>query len=215
MSKTGEVEWSEEVYRIFRRDPEEFTPQIDSIMALSPWPEDHERDQELINRALSNREQGCYEQRFLRPDGSTGYYYSTFQGIYDDAGELVAIKGTVQDITERKQAEGELASAKSFLDTIVDMSPFAMWVADPEGTVIRTNRSLRQTLNLTGRADPRHIQRPRRRKSGETGRHAQVRDVFKEHNRRVSVFPGRRPRPEMWLSKAGEICTSTYPCFRC
>ncbi|MFX0070006.1 MAG: PAS domain S-box protein, partial [Candidatus Hermodarchaeota archaeon] len=40
--KTGEVKWSEEVYNIFRLDPKEFTPQIDSILALSPWPEDHQ-----------------------------------------------------------------------------------------------------------------------------------------------------------------------------
>jgi len=36
--KTGKVEWSDEVYRIFHLDPETFTPHIDSILALSPWP---------------------------------------------------------------------------------------------------------------------------------------------------------------------------------
>ena len=54
-----------------------------------------------------------------------------------------------QEESECTLAEEELASAMSFLDTVVDMSPFAMWVADPDGTIIRTNRSLRETLNLT------------------------------------------------------------------
>ena len=36
--RTGEVEWSDEVFEIFERDPATFTPQIDSIQALSPWP---------------------------------------------------------------------------------------------------------------------------------------------------------------------------------
>ncbi|MEZ4444503.1 MAG: PAS domain S-box protein [Polyangiaceae bacterium] len=107
--RTGDVQWSEEVFKIFRLDPETFTPQIDSILALSPWPEDNQRDQELIQRAVESREPGSYEQRFLRPDGSIGYYASTFQGIYDEAGELTAMQGTVQDITERKQAEEERA----------------------------------------------------------------------------------------------------------
>ena len=40
--RSGIVEWSEEVYNIFHLDPKEFTPQIDSILALSPWPEEHE-----------------------------------------------------------------------------------------------------------------------------------------------------------------------------
>ncbi len=114
--QTGDVEWSEQVYRIFRLDPREFTPRIDSILALSPWPEDHERDQELIRRAMESGEQGSYEQRFLRPDGSIGYYYSTFQGLYGDDGALVAIRGTVQDITERKQAEAALRESQAKLE---------------------------------------------------------------------------------------------------
>lgn len=103
--RTGGVEWSDEVYKIFRLDPKSFTPRIDSILALSPWPQEHARDQELIHRAVANHEKGTYEQRFLRPDKSIGYYQSTFQGKYDEHGNLVTIIGTVQDITERKQAE--------------------------------------------------------------------------------------------------------------
>ena len=103
--KTGDVEWSEEVYKIFRLDPKEFTPHIDSIQALSPWPEDHQRDKELIKRATENYDPGSYEQRFLRPDKTIGYYYSTFHGNYDAQGELTSIIGTVMDITELKQAE--------------------------------------------------------------------------------------------------------------
>ncbi|MGC1377088.1 MAG: PAS domain S-box protein, partial [Anaerolineales bacterium] len=52
-------------------------------------------------------------------------------------------------ITERKQADEAVKSAKAFLDTVVDMSPFAMWISDKEGTLIRANHSLRDTINLT------------------------------------------------------------------
>jgi PAS domain S-box-containing protein len=106
--RTGDVEWSEEVFSIFHLDPLEFTPQIDSIQTLSPWPEDHERDKELIRKATETHEKGTYEQRFLRPDKSIGYYHSTFQGKYDDRGNLISIVGTVQDITERRRADEAL-----------------------------------------------------------------------------------------------------------
>ena len=105
--KTGEVEWSDEVYNIFQLDPKEFTPQIDSILALSPWPEENKRDAELIRNATETKEPGSYEQKFLFPDGSIGYYHSTFQGVYDEQGNLTAMKGTVQDITEKKRADEE------------------------------------------------------------------------------------------------------------
>jgi PAS domain S-box-containing protein len=106
--KTGNVEWSEEVYKIFRLNPKKFTPQIDSIMALSPWPEDNKRDKELINRAIENHEPGFYEQKFLRPDKSIGYYSSTFQGNYSEKGELISIVGAIMDITERKKADDKI-----------------------------------------------------------------------------------------------------------
>ena len=73
----------------------------------------------MIQKAIESREQGSYEQRFLRPDGSTGYYSSTFQGIYDDEGELIALRGTVQDITERKQDEKELRKHRDHLEELV------------------------------------------------------------------------------------------------
>jgi PAS domain S-box-containing protein len=114
--KTGDVEWSEEVFKIFCLDPKEFTPHIDSILALSPWPEDHQRDKELINRAVETHSPGSYEQKFLRPDKSIGHYYSTFQGNYDENGNLVSIVGTVLDITESKIAETQIRELNEELE---------------------------------------------------------------------------------------------------
>jgi PAS domain S-box-containing protein len=114
--KTGEVEWSEEVFKIFCLDPEEFVPHIDSILALSPWPEDNQRDKELINRAIETHTPGSYEQKFLRPDQSIGYYYSTFQGNYSEDGDLISIVGTVLDITERKRVEAGIQTLNKELE---------------------------------------------------------------------------------------------------
>jgi PAS domain S-box-containing protein len=112
--KTGQVEWSDEVYNIFRLDKDNFTPHIDSILALSPWPEDNSRGKELIKRAMETRKPGFYEQKFLRPDKSIGYYSSTFQGNFNEEGELISIIGTIMDITERKKAEIALQESEFF-----------------------------------------------------------------------------------------------------
>jgi PAS domain S-box-containing protein len=128
--KTGEVEWSDEVFEIFCLDSKVFKPQIDSILAFSPWPEDHQRDQELINRAIDKHEQGAYEQKFLRPDQSIGHYFSTFQGKYDENGDLISIVGTVLDITERKMAEETLKESEriktELLERLNDAQQIAM-----------------------------------------------------------------------------------------
>ncbi len=114
--KTGKVEWSDEVFKIFGLDPVKFTPHIDSILDLSPWSDDHQRGKQLIAAAAENHAPGFYEQRFVRPDQSTGYYYSTFQGIYDEKGGLVTIIGTMLDITERKLAEENIRKLNEELE---------------------------------------------------------------------------------------------------
>lgn len=136
--RTGDVEWSAEVYKIFRLDPREFTPQIDSILALSPWPEEQQRDRELIQKAIESRAPGSYEQRFLRPDGSIGYYQSSFRGIYE-GDTLIAMRGAVQDITERKQAELARQRNEENLRVTLESIGDAVIATDVDGRVVRMN----------------------------------------------------------------------------
>ena len=103
--ESGEVSWSDEVYKIFGLSKETFTPKIDSIMKLSPWPEENRRHLELMARAKENRVKDEYEQKFLKSDGSIGYYRSTYIGIYNEHAKLKTIKGTVMDITTVKKYE--------------------------------------------------------------------------------------------------------------
>jgi PAS domain S-box-containing protein len=130
--KTGDVEWSEEVFKIFGLDPKKFIPHIDSILALSPWPEDNQRDKELINRAIETHRPGSYEQKFLRPDQSIGHYYSTFQGNYNEEGNLISIVGTVLDITQRKQTEEAIQMLNKELEQRVIERTAQLEVANQE-----------------------------------------------------------------------------------
>ena len=139
--KSGDVEWSEEVYKIFHLNPEEFTPQIDSILALSPWEEDHKRNTELINRAIATHEPGDYEQKFLRPDNSVGYYYSTFQGKYDKKGDLISIIGTILDITERKNAIEALVELSERQNAILTSVPDIIMEVDMNKVYTWANNS--------------------------------------------------------------------------
>ncbi len=146
---TGEVEWSKEVYKIFCLDPDSFTPQINSILDLSPWPEDYNRNKELINQAVESHIPGHYEQKFLRPDNSVGYYYSTFQGKYDENGELDSIVGICLDITERKQAEQALRESEKKYRTLIQKIQAAIVVHDADSQIITCNTKSQELLGLT------------------------------------------------------------------
>jgi two-component system cell cycle sensor histidine kinase/response regulator CckA len=48
-----------------------------------------------------------------------------------------------------QEAEARLNETQGFLETVLDQSPFPMWIGDAEGTLIRTSQALREALNLT------------------------------------------------------------------
>ncbi len=65
------------------------------------------------------------------------------------AGDIAFALRGIEEEDEHRQKDRKLSSARKFLDTVVDMSPFPLWVSNPEGTVVRTNRALCETLTLT------------------------------------------------------------------
>ena len=130
----GNVEWSDEVYRIFNLDPQEFQPTIDSVMSRF-HPDDRELHEGLILQAIENRDQYSFEARILLPDGGTRILFSTSEGYFDDSGTLIQISGTVQDITRLKQAEEELRHAKAYSDKLIESANAMIVVLDKENHV--------------------------------------------------------------------------------
>ncbi len=110
---------------------------------------DWEQSEIFRHRLLQIGYSGVYEKEYMRSDGNIIPVEIQAYAHRDEHGNPLYLWGIARDITERRRAEDDLAATTSFLDTIVDMSPFPMWVSDPAGTLIRTNHSLREALNLT------------------------------------------------------------------
>ncbi len=95
----------------------------------------------------------------------------------------------VGEIVERTIAEEQIRSAKAFMDMVIDTSPFALWVSDVEGTVIRVNQALCQAIGLTadqivGRYNVLHDDNLE-----IEGVMPQVRAVFEKHEPARFVIP--------------------------
>jgi len=69
--------------------------------------------------------------------------------IKDEKGNIMGAVFAFRDITRRKMAEEALKARESFLDRVIDQSPFATWISDAEGTLQHANPALKRFLNLT------------------------------------------------------------------
>ena len=110
--ETGEITWSEQLYRIFEFDPgirvtfELIRSRVhaDDIPSLN----------EMIDWARGNGSDFEYEHRLRMLDGSVKYLHLVAHGVRHLDGGLEYV-GAVQDITQRRLSEEALAKARSEL----------------------------------------------------------------------------------------------------
>ena len=94
-------------------------------------------------------EQGAvrgFEHQVFRKDGSKIWISVNAHAVRDEQGGIQYYEGTVQDITERKQAEDDLIKQKEILEKIVDHIPVMINFTDNDGRIKLVNRGWQRTL---------------------------------------------------------------------
>lgn len=109
--QTGELSWSDEIYRIFGHAPDAFTPNEDAFYA-AVHPDDRQKIGEAVEAAFANDTIYQIDHRIVLPDGSVRWVHEEAMTEKDAQGRPLRMTGTVQDITERKLAEEALRLAK-------------------------------------------------------------------------------------------------------
>ena len=107
---SGELQWSEEIFRIFGLNPDNFTPSVEAFHRAV-----HPDDSELVHASERRAaETGVHDvvHRIVRPDGEIRYVHELAHAQTDAADRIVRMAGTVQDVTELKQAEYAMLQAK-------------------------------------------------------------------------------------------------------
>jgi PAS domain S-box-containing protein len=134
---TDRIVWSAETLRILGLPPDMHAPTVRDLMERI-HPEDRERQAEATARS---RRDGKYdaEYRIVRPDGEVRTIHSVGDVIRDESGRPRRGFGVVQDITERKRAEGAAAESLNLLNAIVEGTSDAIFVKDLEGRYLLMN----------------------------------------------------------------------------
>jgi PAS domain S-box-containing protein len=101
---TNRYTWSDETYRIFGLVPQERVLTVDDDQELI-HPADREMRVAAVAEALRGGRRYDVEYRVVRPDGEVRFVRSQGDVVRDEAGRLLRVFGTLQDITEHKRGE--------------------------------------------------------------------------------------------------------------
>jgi PAS domain S-box-containing protein len=154
---TGDLFWSEEHYRIFGLDPDNFKLTLEAAVKFI-HPEDQSTATQAFEGATSEGRDFEWDLRIVRPDGTIRYVHSLAHPVFDESGELTEYVGTIMDTTERKLAEdalrhaqAELAHANRVLTVGELTASIAHEVNQPLGAIVTNGQA---SLRLLSRDTP-------------------------------------------------------------
>ncbi|HEY7313789.1 MAG TPA: PAS domain S-box protein [Gemmataceae bacterium] len=145
---TGEVYYSPRYKAMLGYEDHEF-PNRSEEWEKRIHPDDLERVKSELRAHFEGRESLSWiEFRFRHKDGSYRWIRSRAYVLRDANGRVYRMAGSHEDITDRKNAEAELAQERHLLHTLMDNLPDAIFFTDTAPRAIRVNKALTDLLGL-------------------------------------------------------------------
>ena len=111
---TDQVYWSPRYFELLGYEAHTFNPSLQTFQTHL-HPEDHSRIMDAIAAHLDERVPYDVEYRLRTQSGTYRWFRARGQALWDEAGQPIRMAGSIQDITERKQAEEEIKQAEEAL----------------------------------------------------------------------------------------------------
>lgn len=124
--RTDELEWSDEIYRIFGHDPQSLAATYDAFLA-GVHPDDRERVSQSVSLALEGKKGYDVEHRIVRPDGVIKHVREKGIVTCDMEDNPVSMLGVVHDISDYKNVIDQLSSTKKRLELAQHISQMGNW----------------------------------------------------------------------------------------
>ncbi|MGJ8689387.1 MAG: PAS domain S-box protein [Gammaproteobacteria bacterium] len=103
------------------------------------------------NWATISAEDHEVEGRLRRRDGSLRHVIFRFTAQYDEAGEIVGLLGTAQDVTQRKQMMLALRESEEYSRSIIESSQDCIKVHDLDGVILSITDRGMQVMDIPDR----------------------------------------------------------------
>jgi len=111
LKKSEFTYWSDELYRIFGVDKDNFVPTLDRFLA-AVHEDDLQASIDSRKAAFAEKRPYNFEYRIVRPNGEVRVISGEARPEFDENGEPGMIFGITQDVTEARQRESELRQAQ-------------------------------------------------------------------------------------------------------
>ncbi|MGO9750797.1 MAG: PAS domain S-box protein, partial [Solirubrobacteraceae bacterium] len=143
---TGELTWTDEVYRIYgverTSDP---TVVTEAIAAYDP--ESATIIDAAFKRLVAEGEPYDLELGLIRVDGQRIWVRTIGQPLIED-GRVVRVGGNISDVSERKRAEQALRTSDQLFHSGFDHSPIGMALTGLDGRLVEVNAAFAEMLGF-------------------------------------------------------------------
>jgi two-component system cell cycle sensor histidine kinase/response regulator CckA len=156
LDPTAPIIWSEETFHIFERNPLIAPPIFDVIIDLAVG-EDRKRWLDVVQRSRKEGLDYALDIHIQPKPGVNKVIHLHGRPERSDLNQLTGFFGTVQDVTEWREAERAQRESTQLLRALYDNAPFAMGVfelTDRTIAVISVNPEARRLIGLPAQIVP-------------------------------------------------------------
>ncbi len=140
--------WSDEIYRIFGLSPT-LPPADYKSLPRHYTPESWQRLSAAVDKAIHEGVPYTLDLEVVRADGSRRWVLARGEPGRDAGGAIVELRGMMQDITERKEAEEALRDSEERLAAIVDSAMDAVISVDEQQRIVLFNPAAGEMFGLS------------------------------------------------------------------
>jgi PAS domain S-box-containing protein len=140
---TGELHWSDEVFRILEYDPS-VEPTIERVLQRI-HPGDLAMMRQLFDETSRGEKDFDITHRLLMPDGSVKFVHVLSNGLKDTAGNL-EIAGALMDVTENTRLYRDLADRGAKIRRLVDSNIIGVFIWEADGRILEANDAFLQMV---------------------------------------------------------------------
>ena len=135
---TGEIKISDSIREIYGREVPPFPEQRGSLLTVESWERLHAASQEVAKTGKGYD----LELEVNHSSGETIWINSKCEAVRNDKGEVVTVRGALQDITERKRAEQALRESEQKYRLLWETTTDAVILMDNDSRIQFANPSV-------------------------------------------------------------------------